>query len=710
MKRPAAFLAFLALAWLMAACATETSTDPRTRSAIFGSIFNEDDLRARQPRQTDGGGTVMRTSSSLGAVVQYGGGGSGGTSLGRLPPALSSPSTGEYNLNFENAGIEEIVRAVLGEALAVNYTISPDVSGIATISTARPVSREELLQTLERALAFNGASLERSGESYSVVPQGSANAGRPRTSGEAGFGMTILPVRYVPADTVISLIDGFGTRPGAVRVERSRNLLVIVGSGADRRAAAETALSFDVDWMRDQSVGVFPLRRARAETVLPELEQIFSSGEEGAGAQSVQFSRVARLNGILVVARSPDLLSRARLWIDKLDNRDAGMDALVHVYRVKYQNAERLAALLNDIFAEGGTASAELPTTDAPSPFGNGGESAFDRNLADRINGGGPEEAPATLVGLQSPVILGGVSTAPLRIRADSSNNSVVIYANQDKRREILAALHQIDVPQLQVAINVTMAEIRLNDDLRYGVQYFLKSNSLGLGGDEGSIGIFGAAANAIGRQVPGFNFILGSESNPDIIIDAFDQITDVQVLSSPSLVVMDNELAQFQVGDQIPVVTRTVTGVQDANAPVSNEVVYRDTGVILKVRPRVSQNGVVSMVIEQEISAVTGGAASLTPTISNRLVSSSISVVDGQTVLLGGLISEQADGSKSGIPGLHRMKGIGGLFGRTGQANSRTEVIILIRPTVIRESQDAEHVASELRAKMWGIGSTQAR
>lgn len=706
MKRPAAFLAFLALAWTMAGCATDASTDPRTRSAIFGSIFNEDDLRARQPRQT-GGGAVAQ-SGAVGAVVQYGGGGGGATGLGRLPPALSSPSSGEYNLNFENAGIEEIVRAVLGEALAVNYSISPEVSGTATISTARPVSREELLQTLERVLAFNGASLEGSGDSYAVVPQGAANAGRPSLSREAGFGMTVLPLRYVGADTVVSLIDGFGTRPGAVRVERARNLLVIIGSGPDRRSAAETALSFDVDWMRDQSVGVFPLRRARAESVLPELEQIFSSGEEGVGAQSVQFSRVARLNGILVVARSSDLLSRARLWIDKLDNRDAGMDALVHVYRVKYQNAERLAVLLNDIFANGGSASEEVTATDAPTVLSTGSESAFDRNLADRINGGG--EAPAALVGLQSPVVFGASSSAPLRIRADSSNNSVVIYANQDKRREILSALHQIDVPQLQVAINVTMAEIRLNDDLRYGVQYFLKSNRLGLGGDAGSIGLFGAAANAIGRQVPGFNFILGSEANPDIIIDAFDQITDVQVLSSPSLVVMDNELAQFQVGDQIPVVTRTVTSVQDANAPVSNEVVYRDTGVILKVRPRVSENGVVSMVIEQEISAVTGGAASLTPTISNRLVSSSISVVDGQTVLLGGLISEQADGSKSGIPGLHRMKGIGGLFGRTGQANSRTEVIILIRPTVIRESQDAEHVASELRAKMWGIGSTQAR
>lgn len=683
-------------------CVGCTATDSDGPNAsIFGSLFNSDDLRARQPRDTKrGSGQTAAGGERNGGFIQFG---EGGAVAQQLPAALSSPSAGEYNLNFENAGLDEIVRAVLGDALGVSYTMAPDVTGTATIATGRPLSRDELLQALERVLLVNGAALEKRGDSYSIVRSGSAVASGAGRANDPGHAMTILPLRFVAADAVMSLIDGFGTRPGAVRVQKSGNLLVIVGSREERQAAVQTAMSFDVDWMRNQSVAVFPLRRAKAEALIIELERIFKTGEEGLGAETVQFTRVARLNGILVVAGNAQLLSRARAWIGKLDRSDAGLESMVHVYRVKYRNAQGLADLLNQVFLSG--ASSEQAAADAPPVEGNAlqVESAFDRNIAERMG-----TAPAT--DAASPLIFGLDSSAPLRIHADSSNNSVVIYADSEKQQEILRALQQIDVPQLQVAINVTMAEIRLNDDLRYGVQYFLKSRSLGLGTDEGSVGVFNTLSNTVGRNLPGFNFLLGSEQNPDIIIDAFDSITDVQVLSSPSLVVLDNEVAQFQVGDQIPVVTRTVTGVDTATAPVSNEVVYRDTGVILKVRPRVSDNGVVNMIIEQEISAVTGGASSLTPTISNRLLSSSISIVDGQTVLLGGLISEQADGSKSGIPGLHRMKGIGALFGRTGKANRRTEVIILIRASVIRESQDAEHVATELREKMWGLGSKQVR
>lgn len=687
---------------LVAFCAGCTATDSDSPNAsIFGSLFNVDDLRARQPRDTKrGSGQTLAGNDRNGGVIQFG---EDVAVTQRLPAALSSPSPGEYNLNFENAGLGEIVRAVLGDALGVSYTMAPDVTGTATIATGRPLSRDELLQALERVLLVNGAALEKRGDSYSIVRSGSAVASGDGRASDPGHAMTILPLRFVSADAVMSLIDGFGTRAGAVRVQKSRNLLVIVGSREERQAAVQTAMSFDVDWMRNQSVAVFPLRRAKAEALIPELERIFKTGEEGIGAETVQFTRVARLNGILVVAGNSKLLSRARVWIGKLDRSDGGLDSMVHVYRVKYRNAKGLADLLNQVFVTG--ASSEQASTDTSPTQGNAlpVESAFDRNIAERM---GTDSTADTAL----PVIFGLDSPAPLRIHADTSNNSVVIYADSEKQQEILGALQQIDVPQLQVAINVTMAEIRLNDDLRYGVQYFLKSRNLGLGTDEGSIGVFNTLNNTVGRNLPGFNFLLGSEQNPDIIIDAFDSITDVQVLSSPSLVVLDNEIAQFQVGDQIPVVTRTVTGVDTATAPVSNEVVYRDTGVILKVRPRVSDNGVVNMVIEQEISAVTGGASSLTPTISNRLLSSSISVVDGQTVLLGGLISEQADGSKSGIPGLHRMKGIGGLFGRTGKANRRTEVIILIRASVIRESQDAEQVATELREKMWGLGSKQVR
>jgi general secretion pathway protein D len=203
---------------------------------------------------------------------------------------------------------------------------------------------------------------------------------------------------------------------------------------------------------------------------------------------------------------------------------------------------------------------------------------------------------------------------------------------------------------------------------------------------------------------------VLGAAASPDAIIDAFDGITDVSVLSSPSLVVVENETAKFQVGDQIPIVTRTVESVTDSQAPVSNEVEYRDTGIILSIKPRIAENGVVTLDIAQEISSVAAGGNTLTPTISNRAIKSSIAVNDGQTVLLGGLISESGNRERAGIPGLSRVRGIGGLFGRRLTSNNRTELIILIRPSVIRGSEDAAQVADELRSKLWGLGASQAR
>ncbi len=285
---------------------------------------------------------------------------------------------------------------------------------------------------------------------------------------------------------------------------------------------------------------------------------------------------------------------------------------------------------------------------------------------------------------------------------ADTANNSLVIYADLETRQQILAALNRIDVPQLQVAINVTMAEIRLNDELNYGIQYFIRSSSVGAGNDKGSAGLFRTLANNISRDLPGFNFVLGSEASPEIIINAFKGITDVQVLSSPSLVVVENETARFQVGDQIPIVTRTVTSVETANAPVSNEIEYRDTGIILKIKPRIAENGVVNLDIAQQISSVSSGSSTLTPTITNRQIESTISVVDGQTVLLGGLIGEQTDRGQGGVPGLSQIPAVGAFFRNRNHKDQRTELIILIRPVVIRGSEDAQHVAEDLRSRMW--------
>lgn len=708
---------WMAATLLIGAC---TAAAPQRESFNnLSSIFSED-LTARQPvAEARAGGTEV-ASAGTGEAIYL------GTGAGdRTGQTVSSYEPGDITLNFENADIREVVQSILGNTLGENYSIDPNVAGAVTISSARPLARDDLLPVLETVLQMNGAAMTRDGRTYRITLEGSGVSGSTDI-GEAspGYGISIIPLRHISAQTLISLIDGFGVRPGSVRAESARNLLIVLGNSADRKAAIETALTFDADWMQDQAVAVLPLRHAKPEAIIPELERIFASRQGGVGADLVQFMPMQRLGAVLVVSPRRSVIENARLWVQRLDTENPDLTNNVVVYRVKYRDARKLAQMLNSLFSSQGGAS-----FDAGDEIEPGGEpvttegmtSGFDQNNPDQQQspddpdliaaGGGPTgEEPVSPLVVGEPIDTQAPTGGSVRIQADVANNSLVIYANLEMRQEILKALERIDVPQLQVAINVTMAEIRLTDELRYGIQYFLKSHTFGLGDDKGAATLFSGLRTVIGQSAPGFNFVLGSLASPDVIIDAFDGITDVQVLSSPSLVVVENETARFQVGDQIPIVTRTVTSVTDPQAPVSNEVEYRDTGIILNIKPRIAENGVVTLEIGQEISNVASGGASLTPTISTRTVKSQIAVVDGQTVLLGGLITEQSQRDRAGIPGLSRIRGAGALFGRRSTLNNRIELIILIRPSVIRGSEDAQHVAEELRQRLWGLGAQKGR
>jgi len=676
----------------LSGCANSGGSAFEAREGIFGSVFAPD-LRARQPTSSGSVVAAYPTQSFAPAVYSDP---SANMPLD-IPAGVTSGGKGDVNLNFQAANLSEVVQAILGDALQSNYTIDPNVSGSVTLSTVRPIPKEDLLAILESVLAANGATLTKTGDLYQVKESSSVTrAPLDQGRASAGYGLSVVPLQYVSAQTLMRLIDGFATRPGAVKVEKTRNLLIIIGSGDDRRTAINTVLSFDTDWMRDQSVAILPLRATKPETIIPELTRVFGSGAGGSSEDVIQFMAMPRLKAVLAVSQSRRLVERAQSWVSRLDRENPDVDSNVQVYRVKYRDAQKLSELLNRLFSDAVTESenpgAETEQTEAdPSAVV---EAAFAAPGAVTPAGVDPAEAETAVLSGDGP-----------RIQPDLSNNSLVIYADRETREKVLRALTRIDVPQLQVAVNVTMAEVRLNDQLRYGVQYFIKSQNLGLGRNKGSIGLFRAVADNIAREVPGFNFVVGTENSPDIVLNALDAITDVRVLSSPSLVVMENEVAKFRVGDQIPIITRTVTSVTDATAPVSNEVEYRDTGIIMNVRPRIAENGVVTMAIEQEISSVTANAGSLTPVISNRSVASSISVVDGQTVLLGGLISEQNDRGHDGIPGLNRLKVVGNLFGSRNSANTRTELLILIRPSVIRDSRDAQQVAEALRAQMWNMG-----
>jgi general secretion pathway protein D len=739
-------LAFsVAIGTLAAACNGLGYNQDAPRSGDVFDKVRQLDLFPRQHQPAD----VGRTGSGGGPrPASYFGTGTG-TGTERVVGAQRASSGEGYELNFENTPVTTVAKVILGDILGVGYTIDARVQGTVTLASGRPVAKSDILYVLESALRMSNVTLAREARgSYRLLPaQEAIGTGGVDNSGqEAGFGITVIPLQYVSAPTLLKLLDSFATKPGTVRADPGRNLIVIQGSGTERRTAIDIVMNFDADWMRGQSVGIYPVRNSTPEPIIAELERIMDLGEGGLSQSVVKLQPIARQNAILVVSRKPELLRAAQTWIARLDNADAATTG-VKVYRVRYGDARLLAALLTDIFTGRGAGGPLDATSNVLAPGAGmitsssvGGSrlegtpqaqtsllsprqqtaatvaGVIDQRFAPFTPGPGAGPSISTTTTTVGPGFGPGVGAGGgqgaagilpgVRITADVANNALLIYSNQEHYRIIERTLRQLDRPQLQVSIDATIAEITLNDDLSYGVQVFLKSRDVGLGVDKGSVFNSATATTAaISRILPGFNFLAGAEASPKVILDALQNVTDVKVLSTPSVVVLDNQVATLQVGDQVPIATRSAVAVDVPLAPVVNAIDYRPTGVILRVVPRINVNGNVMLDVEQEISHVARNTpvGSVTPTISQRRVRSSIAVASGQTVLLAGLISEREDASKAGIPGLSQIPAIGAVFGRQGMRKERTELIIFIRPQIIRDSVDAARVAEELRSKLRG-------
>jgi general secretion pathway protein D len=639
-----------------------------------------------------------------------------------------------YTLNFDNSPVANVAKAVLGDILSLRYTIDPRAQGAINLSSTRPIAKKDILFVFESALHADNLGMVKEAGGYRIVPIGEGGVfGQTDTAVSAsdvhaGYGLSVIPLRYVSGPTIVHLLEGFASRQGAVRASASGKMILVVGTGQERRAMVDTVRQFDVDWLRGQSVGFFPVKNSSSNAIASELEKIMDTGEAGLGHGLVKVQEIPQQNAILVVAARPGLLKAAVRWIERLDSPNLSAAGL-HVYKVRYGDATQLAHLLTSMFGGAGGAN-----TDATAP----GSGSKQLTVTDRLTGGGsstqngvanaqngaPSAGAAGANPSGSAQQFGGLQTAALnsafaaagsqeetsvlpnvRITADAADNSVLVYASAGSYRIIERALQQIDRPRAQVAIDVTIAEVTLNDQLNYGVQFFLSSHL-------GSIVNSNTGLPPTSQDAPsGFNVFVGNTASPHAIINALNQLTDVRILSNPSLVVVDNQQATLEVGDQVPVATGSAT-VLSANNAVVNTVDYKNTGIILDVLPRISPDNTVQLEINQEISDVVNPTASsnasatsqnLTPTISERKVKSEISVASGQMVLLAGLISETQSKSRSGVPVLDQLPLVGGAFGTTGKQRQRTELIILIKPQIIHNSVDASRVAEELRAKMRG-------
>ena len=674
---------------------------------------------------------------------------------------------GSYRLNFERAEVKDVVHAILNETLGLNYTMASDVAGLITISSPRPMNRLELLSALETVLSGQGYTMTRNGAGYRITSAATSIGNVSFGNAQApGYGVSVVPLRYVSAAVMSKLVSGFVTEADGLRFDTGRNTIIVKGSGPRRQEAVSAILAFDADWMRGQSVSLFELRRARPEAVVADLTQLFDTGENGASSGLIQFKPIARLRAVMAMSKNPSLIRRAETFVRKLDGTVEAAEETVFIYKARYRDAKELARVVNALFGTG-NANLNAGTTAQGAGLGglNAGAQGQGRNFAGGTQGGGlngggsgtgygglgqgnsgnqgggQQNTGADLLrarfasayGDNAPngmadggvTALGGSGDSldltrrgngarRVSISADPSNNSVITYADGETYRKINAALRQLDATPAQVAVNVTIAEVTLTDQLKYGVQYFLDSKNIGLGKNKGSIGLLSAAAATAGGATNaltagaggGFNFLVGGYSGPDVVLSALDGFTDVKILSSPSLVVLENQPASLQVGDSVPITTTQAQGIAVPGAPLVSQVEFRDTGIILNVVPRIGQNDAVTMQIEQEISAVVSAANTLTPTISKRRVASTISVANGQTVLLAGLISEKRQASRDGIPFLDRLPSVGDLFSSVDNGAQRTELVVFIRPVVVRSGRDAQRVAEDYRSKLLDAGA----
>jgi general secretion pathway protein D len=713
------------------------------------------DLLPRQSQPVNAGTATSGQNRGSGRPMMYEGTDVTAVSDERPQPASSGNG---FDLNFENTPVATVAKVVLGDILGVGYTIDPRVQGTVSLVSVRPVAKSDIVFVLENALRLSGVVLIRDTAGYRLTPLGDAvGAGHvdaADASPEPGFGVSVVPLQHVSAQTLLKLMDSFATKAGTVRADATRNLLLIQGTGAERRTAVDTALSFDVDWMRGQSVGVFPVSSGPPAPIITELEKIVDSGENGLNQNLIKFQPIVRLNAIMVVSKRPEMLRTAATWIKRLDQADTERTS-VHVYQVKYGDARQIARVLTDMFIGGSGSSLLDSAADQVAPgSGTSATSSGDRlsqngSASSTTNGfganggsgtgstsgfGKPAAGGTNLAGAGNAALDGHSSGSgggqPLlqdvRITPDVVNNSLLIYADQANYRIIEATLSQVDRPQIQVAIDATIAEVTLTNDLSYGVQSYLTSRNVGLKPDTGSIlntqattapatttdpttgatTVAGSLTNAfINRAFPGFNFLVGNSTQPTAILDALHAVTSVKVLSNPSLVVINNQVATLQVGDSVPISTGSATVLTTSNTVV-NTIDYRNTGIILRVSPRISANGNVRLDVEQEISNVPTSSSStpnLTPTVSERKVKSSILVANGQTVLLAGLISEQQNGTRNALPVFDQIPVLGDAFGHQDNNTTRTELIIFIRPQIIHNGSEAHVVAEELRSKLRG-------
>jgi general secretion pathway protein D len=658
-----------------------------------------------------------------------------------VAPIVGAPSA----FNFEETPVADVVRVVLGDILKVNYVLYPPLTGTVTLSTREAVAPDQAAYLLESALQANGLIMARDARGTYHVGRPDAVKGAGVTTRQVvtgavlqpGYGAIVVPLQFIGATEMAAILRPLVPPDALARVDTLRNLLVLVGTRSQAEGWLDMVSTFDVDLLKGMSVGVFPLKHATTREVEAALQLLGAGGATttspgsaaaprpaqgaatpvapaptpGATASnpllgSLRIMPIERINSVLVVTARASQLDEARRWIEKLDRpSDNSAESQLFVYPVQNGSAQHLANVLNGLFGSGGGAAPSSGTGVAPrlpsATFNSPGASSSGGallNLGSSANAPGLSQQNAARN--PAPTVSAVVLNQSIRVVADDRNNAVLIYGNRADYNRIEAALKRLDMAPTQVLIEASIVEVTLKDGLNYGVQWMFNDNARG--GLQGT-GVLSGSAGGVPQGVPsGFSYSLrNSFGNVRAVLNALAEKSLLNVISSPSLMVLDNHTATITAGTQQPVRTGDIT---NANGGlVSSTIQYRDTGVSLSVTPSVNAGDMITMDINQSVTDVGDVGAGNTGqvTFNQRQISSKVAVRSGETLVLGGLIRDINTGGDSGVPGLKDIPLLGALFGTKNKKIDRTELLVVITPRVVRSDQGVREISQELRERM---------
>lgn len=600
---------------------------------------------------------------------------------------VTSDGAGKFELNLVNAPIADAAKAVLGDALHLNYIVDPRVQGTVTLQTSQPVSQDALVDILQSALAVNAAGITSRGGTYQIVPLSEIMASTPPVSVPStspsgpGVKVQVLQLQFIAADEMKTILEPITRQGSVLRVDSTRNIITVAGSDSDLNAIREAVSVFDVDWMRGMSVALHPLKTSKPEAVAAELDSIFGT-KEGPGAKLIQFIPNDRLNSVLVITSRPAYLARASTWINKLDRLAETNENQLFVYQIQNRPAKELAAVLSSVLG-----------TTVKTEGESGGSNVSPDQTPIAMQSDGVTPAPLTGPSPSLP-LQDGQPPAHATVVADIENNALLIQTTARDYERIEQILAKVDVLPTQVMLEAVIAEVTLNDDLKYGLRWFFENGGM-------KISLSDVAKGAAAAALPGFNWSYATD-NIQVTLNALSSITDVNVISAPTIMALNNQKAVLQVGDQVPIATRQVVDQTLGSSPVVS-VEMKDTGVILTVTPRINAAGRVMLDIEQEVSNVTKTTSSGidSPTIQQRKIQTRVLVNDGESLALGGLIQSRNNVDRTQVPILGDIPIIGNAFKQKTDSIGRTELIIFIRPRVVRDINEAREVTDEFRGKI---------